>query len=316
MQHKEHNLSFGMGGIAVELGDIIREVETIAGARERFAALKLPMNSSLLRYRHFRESTLAPDAAISAVMARCLKNTGVDASKVDVFILTSASAEFLANRKLMPDLLKRHGLLHAVPMAIVAQECTGLLAAIHAACMRIRSGLGQRILVASYDHAVEDAHRIQTFGVISDATVACLISAVDSLDFRVLGFAQYGDVQGMHGEDNLDQRAALINKVTGAVLADAGTSLAGVAKVFSTNFFWPLASYNAAAAGISANLLHSDTLLDLGHCLCADALINLDHYSRNAAAQQGERYLLQAFAMGLLASMLVQRTGATAQACA
>ena len=313
MQHEEQG-AFGLGGITVELGDTTREVEAITGAREQFAALKLPMNSALLRYRYFRESTLAPGTVISRVIERCLKDTGVEASDIDMFILTSASAGFLADRRLVPDLLKRHGLLHTVPMAIVAQECTGLLSAIHTACMHIRSGLGRRILVASYDQGGEDAHRIQPFGVISDAAVACLISSIDPLDFRVLGFAQYGNVQGMHGEDNLDQRQALINKVTLAALSDVGMQLAGVAKVFSTNFFWPLATYNATAAGFSTQLLHADTLLDLGHCLSADALINLDHYNRKPAGQPGDRYLLQAFAMGLLASMLVERTGAVVQA--
>jgi 3-oxoacyl-[acyl-carrier-protein] synthase III len=314
MQREGQGARVELGGITIELGDSIREVEAIPGAREKFAALKLPMSSALLRYRHFRESTLAPDEAIARVMERCLKSTGVTASGIDMFILTSADARFLADRKLLPNLLKRHGMLRAVPMAIVSQECTGLLSAIHIACTHIRNGLNQRILVASYDRGEADAHRIQPFGVISDAAAACLVSSMDPLDFSVLGFAQYGDVHGMHGEDNLDQRQALINKVTAAVLAEASMSLKEVSKVFSTNFFWPLATYNATTAGFSTNLLHEETLLDVAHCLSADALINLDHYHRKPAGQPGDRYLLQAFAMGLLASMLVERTGSLVQA--
>lgn len=314
MQHEEQGTSVGLGGITIELGDAVREVETIPGAREKFAALKLPMSSALLRYRHFRESTLAPDEVIARVTERCLKSINVAASDVDMFILTSADARFLADRKLLPNLLKRHGFTRTVPMAIVSQECTGLLSAIHMACTRIRGGLDRRILVASYDHGEADAHRIQPFGVISDAATACMVSSLEPLDFKVLGFAQYGDVHGMHGEDNLDQRQGLINKVTAAVLADAGMALGNVAKVFSTNFFWPLTTYNATTAGFSISLLHDETLLEVAHCLSADALINLDHYRRKPAGRPGDRYLLQAFAMGLLASMLVERTGALVQA--
>lgn len=314
MHREEQGARVGLGGIAVELGDLAREVDTIPGAREKFMALKLPMSGALLRYRHFRESTLAPDEVIGRVMERCLKRTDVAASDIDMFILTSADARFLADRKLVPNLLARHGLLRAVPMAIVSQECTGLLSAIHMAATYIRTGMGRRILVSSYDHGGEDAHRIQPFGVVSDAASACMVSSVDPLDFNVLGFAQYGDVRGMHGEDDFDQRTALINKVNAAALAEAGMSLREVSKVFSTNFFWPLASYYATTAGVPVHLLHDETLQDVAHCLSADALINLDHYHSKPAGQPGERYLLQAFAMGLLASMLVERTGSPVQA--
>lgn len=314
MHREDQRARVGLGGITVELGDVVREVEGIPGAREKFAALKLPMSSALLRYRHFRESTHAPDAVIGRVMEGCLKSTDVAAGDIDMFILTSADATFLADRKLLPNLLAHHGLLRAVPMAIVSQECTGLLSAIHIACSHIRAGLGRRILVASYDHGGTEAQRIQPFGVVSDAATACLVSSTDQLDFSVLGFAQYGDVQGMHGEDDFDQRQALINKVNTAALADAGMSLREVSKVFSTNFFWPLATYYATTAGIAANLLHDETLLDVAHCLSADALINLDHYHRKPAGRAGDRYLLQAFAMGLLASMLVERSDSLARA--
>jgi len=307
MQHDRHSSRIGLGAIAVELGENVREVEAIPGAREKFASLKLPMSSALLRYRHYRESTLAPDEVIGRVVRRCLEHAGVAASDIDMFILTSADASFLADRKLVPSLLASHGLLRAVPMAIVSQECTGLLSAIHMAGSHIRSGLGRRILVASYDHGGLDADRIQPFGVVSDAASACLVSSEEPLDFEVLGFAHYGDVRGMHGEDDFDQRQALINKVNAAALADAGMSLGGISKVFSTNFFWPLATYYASTAGISAALLHDETLLDVAHCLSADALVNLDHYQRKPEGKAGDRYLLQAFAMGLLASMVVER---------
>lgn len=308
MQRDEYPQRVGLGAIAVELGEITRDVEAIPGAREKFASLKLPMSSALLRYRHYRESMLPPDEVIGRVVQRCLERAGVAASDIDVFILTSADASFLADRKLVPSLLARHDLIRAVPMAVVSQECTGLLSAIHIARNHIRSGLARRILVASYDHGGVDADRIQPFGVVSDAATACLVSAEDPLDFEVLGFAHYGDVRGMHGEDDFDQRQALINKVNAAALADAGVPLGDISKVFSTNFFWPLATYYATTAGISAGLLHDETLLDVAHCLSADALVNLDHYQRKPGGQSGDRYLLQAFAMGLLASMVVKRS--------
>lgn len=308
MQRDEHAVQVGLGGITVELGKIKRDVEAIPGARERFAALKLPMSSALLRYRSYRESTLAPCDAIGSVVLRCLERVGVAAADIDLFVLTSADASFLADRKLVPSLLARHGLVRAVPMAIVSQECTGLLSAIHIASRYIRSGLSRRILVASYDRGGVDADRIQSFGVVSDAASACLVSSQEPLDFKVLGFAQYGDVQGMQGEDDFDQRQALINRVNAAALAEAGVSLDDIGRVFSTNFFWPLASFYAAAAGIPSNLLHDATLFDVGHCLSADALLNLDDYHRRAEGRPGQRYLLQAFAMGLLASMVVERS--------
>ncbi|WP_152624813.1 hypothetical protein [Xanthomonas sp. GPE 39] len=88
----------------------------------------------------------------------------------------------------------------------------------------IRRGLARWILIASYGRGGVDADRIQSFGVVSDAASACLVSAQEPLDFKVRGFAQYADVRGMHAEDDFDRR----KRVNAAALAGAGVSLGDI----------------------------------------------------------------------------------------
>src|SRR5690349_8551654 len=123
----------GWGGVSVELGDRKRSVETLTDAANLFKQRKLPMNPALLGYEFFHESTLDADTPISNAIGRTLERTGVDAGEIDMLIV--ASADFPPDRQLMPRLLRRNGLVRALPLALTAQECTGLLAAINLASL-------------------------------------------------------------------------------------------------------------------------------------------------------------------------------------
>jgi 3-oxoacyl-[acyl-carrier-protein] synthase-3 len=302
-----------LGGVSVELGDRQREVESLADAAEQFKAKKLPMNAKLLAFRYFRESTLSAEEAMSRVIQRTLALTGMAAAEIDAMILASAGGAFLLDRKLLPALLARNGLSKAMPMTVTSQECTSLLSAIDVAARYAKDGTYRRILVVSYDRAEQDADRIQMFGVVSDAALACIVSGEDELDFRIKAFAHKSDVHGMQGDDDFASRKALTDAVTGEVLNAGGVRMGLVKKVFSTNFFKPLATFNASALGLEQGQLCADLGAEIGHCLCADSLINLESFFRTEAnVKQGDLYLLQAYAPGLLASMLIERSSAIA----
>ena len=270
------------------------------------------MNPGLLGYEYFYESTIAPKEPLSRAIAGSLAATGIDARDIDMLIVASADVDFLADRQFLPELLQRNGLSKALPLAITSQECTGLLSAINLASAYVKSGSFAHILVVSYDRAKDDAHRIQTFGVLSDAASACVVTSGSDPELRIRGFSHKSDLRGMQGGDDFASRKALTNAVTDDVLAQGGVALAGVSKVFATNFFKPVARYNASNLGLGEHQLGPDRAPGFAHCQCADPLLNLSLFQgTDETAGDGGLYLLQAYAPGFLASMLVERVRAT-----
>ncbi len=300
----------GWGGISVELGNR-RTVQSIPDVTEKFRDCKLPMSAALLGFECFYQSNEAPEEPIARAIARTLAATAVAASDVQMLILTSADVGFLADRGLLPQLLRRLGLLSALPLTVTSQECTGLLSAINLAHFYIRGKSFKNILVVSYDRAQDDDQRIRPFGVVSDAVVACLVSSAGNMDFLAKGFSHVSDLQGMQGDDDFASRRSLITAGIAEVLAASGESLEHVRKVFSTNFFKPVAKYNASALGLTDRQLYTEKALEFGHCLCADPVLNLAAYfDLERDWKPGDRFLLQAFAPGFLASMLIERATA------
>lgn len=265
------------------------------------------MNASILGYKHFHECTKAPEDVMARALAGVLTKAGA-AADIGALIVASADARLFGDRSLLPRLMEKLGLLNALPVAITAQECTGLLSAIDLGCRYVRDGTCRKVLVVSYDRAAHDTQRIRPFGVVSDAAAACFVGAGDTLDYRVLGFALRSDLAGMRGNDDFDNRRALAIAVTNEVLSKASASLAEVNKAFGTNFYKPLAMFNAAAIGLTEAQVYAGRAAEVGHCLCADPLINLAEFDAQSSAETaGQRYLLQAYAPGFLASMLLER---------
>lgn len=300
----------GWGGISVELGNR-RTVQSIPDAAKKFRECKLPMSAGLLGYEYFYESKLVPEEPISRAISRTLAATGVPVHDIQMLIVASADVGFLADRQLLPRLLRRLGLSSALPLTITSQECTGLLSAINLAHSYVRGNSFNSILVVSYDRARDDAKRIQTFGVVSDAVVACLVSSVGDMDFLVKGFSHVSDLRGMQSDDDFANRKSLTTAGTDQVFAGSGTSLARVKKVFGTNFFKPVAKYNASTLGLAEHQLYMERTPEFGHCLCADPLLNLGAYFDSEQGwDRGDLFLLQAYAPGFLASMLIERVTA------
>jgi hypothetical protein len=296
------------GAVAVEMGDLRRDVESIDDVQALFRKFKLPMDAALLNYRSFHQSTLDPGECIARVAARSLEAAGLRGDRVGMLVLASADVGFLsAGEAFVPALLERIGLTHSVPLVVAGQECVGLLTALDLAWRHVRDGHAANVLVVSYDRARSEARRVQTFGVVGDAAVACVVSAERPLGWAVRRFVCRAEVSGMRGNDDFASRKALIGKVMAEVLGD-GVSLSDVGKVFTTNFFKPIATFNASCAGIAAQQLYMEHTAELGHCLGADPLLNLAMYVReHPHGLQGGLHLLQAFAPGWLAAVLIEQ---------
>jgi 3-oxoacyl-[acyl-carrier-protein] synthase-3 len=297
------------GGICYELGARRRSVSSIEGVTELFTAVKLPMNPALLAYGDFHESTLPPVDMLEQAVAGSLAKAGVAPGQVDALILATADPGFLSeDRALLAKLLDKAGLYKALPQVLTGQECTCLLSALNDAWNRIATGAARTIVVACYDFVESEQERVQSFGIVSDAAIACVVSIDVELPFGWRRFSLQSDIHGMRGEDDFDSRKRLIDGVSKHVLHAGDVSLSDVDKVFSTNFFTPLSTFNARTMGLKEGQLYTGTTSRIGHCMNADPLINLAAFSEEATGEPiGTLYLLQAYAPGFLATSLIER---------
>ncbi len=295
-----------LGGLHVEPGDDVCHVDDIADVAALFRAVKLPMNAKLLGFDHFHRMTVAPAVALARAARASVARAGISPDVIDLVVIASADTGFVGDRAWYARLLHESGTHAALPMTVGSQECTTLLAAIELAAQAIRSGMHRRVLVLSYDQAHHDSDRVKAFGVLSDAAAACVVSGVETLDWQIRAFAQRADAAGMLGGDTFDSRKALLATTTQEVMRRAGVDIGQVFRFFSTNFFRPLTSFNAASIGVGLDRLVARP--EAGHFLCADPLANAARFLEEGAPVEGELHMLQAYAPGLIASMLLERT--------
>jgi 3-oxoacyl-[acyl-carrier-protein] synthase-3 len=299
-------LNIFLNSMAIELGEQRCTLDSLSDVKAQFSAIRLPFNKALLGCEHFHQSDKSPIQMLGGAIKEAVENASLQAGEIDQLIIASANLQpLLGDSQQVAQLLVQNGLVNAIPMAITGQECTGLLSAIEMARMIIMQGQRRRVLVVSFDKLDDGASRVKPFGVFSDAAFACVISdEVGQLE--ILNANNRFNFDAMQQTDNAANRKAFAIEATQDVLATAKIQLSDIAKVFSTNFYQPIASFNAAALGLSKTQLSTQTSKEHGHCVCGDPILNLsDHLSR-CDSKTGEHYLLQSYAPGFLASVLLR----------
>jgi 3-oxoacyl-[acyl-carrier-protein] synthase-3 len=298
--------------VACELGELQREIAALPDAQQRFRAVKLPLNTQLLGCRDFRQSLKSECALVSASIAKTLRQTEQDPAAVDMLIIASADSRCLGRSLDTKTLLEANGLSRAVPLGTTLQECASLVAAIATAVSYLSNSSLQNILVASVDIVRDDSDRILPTGVLSDAAASCLISRSVRRDFDVIATCSRVDLKGMKGLDDFGSRKRLALEVSERVLQDGNASIDKLRKVFSTNFFQPVAQFNAAALGLRKDQLYFEHSLQTAHCACADPLVGLSHFQAKNSFRAGEQLLLQSYAPGFLAAALLRSASPSA----
>jgi hypothetical protein len=122
--------------------------------------------------------------------------------------------------------------------------------------------------------------------------------------FELLSYANAIDSKGLASEDNFESRKAAANQSFNAALSRAAVNKEAVKHICSTNFYQPLADFNAQALQLNKQLLRIGTAKSLGHCVCSDPLINLIHSTE--AINSDEIVMLQAYAPGFVTHIVLK----------
>lgn len=294
-----------LSSIRVEVGQEQRDLDSIANVAEQFKAIRLPYNKQLIGCNAFMQHKGEVYDLIASVLRGCLEKSGIPPAEFShLYIVSADLTPLVADRTQMVRLLNQHGLLHAVPMLITGLECTGLITTLQIASQQVNND-GGKALVVSFDLESSDLRRIKPFGVVSDAATCTVVSA-QSGEYEWLGAVNQSEIKGMSGEDDFESRQQLASQVTQKTLSHASVQMSDIKWIFSTNFYKPIADFNASTLGIERGLIYGQTMLDYGHCVCSDALLNLDHYTQQNAPLSGELYMLQAYAPGFMAVAIIR----------
>ncbi len=294
-----------LSAITVEFGQHHRDLDSIANVTEQFKAIKLPYNKALIGCSEFIEYQGSVYDLLSSALGRCLAQADIAATDFGQLYIVSANlAHLLDDRDLVARLLQQHGLQNAVPMLISGLECTGLLSALQTASSQLKVQGGGHALVLSFDIESSDLTRVKPFGVVSDAATCTVVSTNVGL-FEWVGAINKVAIAGMLGIDDFNSRQQLAVNVTQDVLEHAKIHLSDLKHVFSTNFYKPITDFNAMTLGIDKSLIYSATMDSYGHCVCGDALLNLEHYCKRRSVISGECFMLQAYAPGFMSSAVI-----------
>lgn len=299
------------GWFAAEPGDEERKPGDIAGFDELWQAESGGAAFATMGAGSFRRMSGPVEPYLVRCVRRTLDDAGVAPGEVDriVFATTDPSLAH-AGRDFVGRVLEEAGLVRCVPAGISCQQCCGSITALSYGWSQFADPSVRHVLVVAFDRTVDDSERVRSFALFGDAVSSCLLSRGDAPGGLLLVGSSVGtDHDGLVGRDSMTSRQKVARETLGAVFTAAGTTMNDVTKVFPTNLYAPLTSFNSAVAGIHRTKLHyGDTFQALGHCGNCDWMLNLVDYRDTVGLRAGETYLALATAPGFFATGLLVGT--------
>lgn len=296
-----------LSAFACVFGDRERTPETIADHAAICAARGLGLGLGALGGKTFWQMTAPVETYVARCVAATLVASGVAATDVQhvVFATMDKNLRHLDQdfaRKVLGDV----GLINSMPALVSMQQCASSLGAVdHARRLFTDPGV-EHALVVALDFVVDDAERIQPFALFGDAVTSCLLSRGAAGGLAVLAYGANMDFSGLVGRDNFETRKKLVVATLARVLEQGGTRLDQVERCFTTNFFKPVALFNAGVCGVQRKQLCIDTLPTRAHCGNCDWMVNLVHHREQVGLVPGAKYLAQAFAPGFFGCVLLE----------
>jgi 3-oxoacyl-[acyl-carrier-protein] synthase III len=296
----------GLNSFACEFGDRRRTPDSIEGHAEACSAKGLALSLADLGCGTFWQLGWPIEPYVIRCVSATLLASRVPPTAVNHIVFATMDKNLcqlgeLFTRTVLGDL----GLVNCVPTLISMQHCVSSLAALAHARHLFADPDVNHVIVVVFD-LVEDADRIKSFALFGDAVTSCMMSRGDVTGLALLSSAVNIDYSGLSGSDNFESRKQVVVSALQQALRLGGTRLDEVEKCFSTNFYKPIALFNAGICGIHRSRLVIDTLPTRAHCGNCDWMINLAHYGGRIGFARGKKYLVQSYAPGFSACALLE----------
>ncbi|WP_369171287.1 hypothetical protein AB5J49_26775 [Streptomyces sp. R28] len=296
----------GLGAFACTFGAVEQKPEDIPDFERLWREQSPDAEFTSMGCRTFRRFSGPVEDYVIDTVRTTLRDGSVRPADVDRIVFATSDARI---GSLRPDfaahVLSSLGLVNCVPVMVSFQQCCSSLAALrHARDLLADDGVRNVVLV-SLDFTPDDADRVRSFALFSDAVASCLITRSDGL-VRLRSAAVGVDHAGLLGRDSFLSRQQVAQSSLAAALGEGDLVPSDVTKVFPTNLYRPVALFNATIAGIGREQLHfAGPLEAYGHCGNSDWMINLADYHEKVGISPGGTYLAQSSAPGFFACALL-----------
>jgi 3-oxoacyl-[acyl-carrier-protein] synthase III len=294
-----------LSAFACEFGDRERTAESIADFSTLCQSKGLGLSLSAMGCKSFWQMTRPVESYVVQCIARTITASGVAADQVDHVIFTTMDKNLRhLDVNFARDVLAEAGLVQCVPIFLSMQQCVSSLGAVDHAARLLADGSARHVVVAAFDFVPDDADRIQSFALFGDAVTTCMVSRAPGLALLARGVGV--DFTGLMGRDNFESRKQVVLAIMKRILDESGARIEDVERCFTTNFYKPIAWFNASVAGIQRARLGTDTLATRAHCGNCDWMMNLAHQQAQSGLTPGRKYLVQSFAPGFFAAALLE----------
>ena len=296
-----------LGSFACEFGDRERAPESIEGIAAICAARGLTGSLATMGCGMFWQMTRPIESYITRCVSDTIAASGVPATAISHIVFSTMDDGLRRlERNFVRTILRELGLVNCIPVLMSMQQCAGSLAALDHARRLLADANVHHVIVVAFDFVVDDAERIHPFALFGDAVASCMMSRGDAAGLSLIAYKMNTDFAGIMGTDSFESRKRVAVATLNGVLEDGGTGLKEVEKCFSTNFYKPIATFNAGVCGLQRGQLCIDTLNSRAHCGNCDWMINLIHHQRHTGMTPGKRYLVQSLAPGFFACGLLE----------
>jgi 3-oxoacyl-[acyl-carrier-protein] synthase-3 len=300
----------GLNSFAWEFGERERTWHSI----EEFAAIcsakGLPLSLAEMGCETFWQMTQPIESYVVRCVSGTTSSSGVPATAVNHIIFATMDSNLRhLDQNFAPTILSALGLVNCVPTFISMQRCVSSLAAVDHARSLFTDARVNHVIVVAFDFVIDDADRIRPWALYGDGVTSCMMSRGGAAGLAWLSYGVNVDFAGLSGSDTFESRKRVVDVTLGGVLKESGTRIENVEKCFSTNFYKPIALFNAGLCGIDRTRLGIDTLSSRAHCGNCDWMINLTHYERYTGFARGAKYMVQSYAPGFFACGLLESLG-------
>ncbi|KOV64046.1 3-oxoacyl-ACP synthase [Streptomyces sp. MMG1121] len=280
----------------------------IANLPARAAEFRMPPSPELWGWGTVRRAERSLESMAADSATATLRAAGADPSSVDAVVLCSTRipGPSEVHGRFMQTFLAEAGLGDIPFYGQNLNRCVNLLAAIDTASAFVAAGRHRRVLVVTTDMVADEADRMVSYALFSDAAASCLIAAEGDTDggYEVVGCATAQNRLGLDHSNEIS--ADLARAANDRLLAPVGMKLGDVAGLLHANIFKPVVVMKELQAGFTPAQLYTDNITRVGHCFAADPLINLVDRAALGEIEPGRHYMLAAAVAGQRIGVLLR----------
>lgn len=270
---------FWLSGAAYELGEDRLTYDRITGLQQVMESRSIPFLPQVFGLGACYKSADVYRLA-SCSVAKTLAAASVEGSAVDCVIASAASFrhEFDTQKLGFGKALAANQVNPKAFYAMCGTGCVAFLSALDLAKSLIVAQGFEFVLIVNIDHIVssDDRDRFINYALVSDSGSSALISRRTDLGIshEILALSKRTDVAQMQNGirwNSSDNGLTVIAEV----LANGHTDRSLIDQFLSTNTFLPIKKNREQSLGFTSRQLYLSNVPRMGHCLGADALVNL-----------------------------------------